>query len=321
MAKQEHIFAVARVKAMENELLDKHEIDSLVTAKDLKAAVRILIEKGFLENEGDTTDFVEKQNEKLWSFIGELTQDKDAFKTLKVKNDFHNAKVAIKSEYIKEQDESLYEKDSIIPVDELVNAIKNKDFADLPKFISEYACQAYELIFKTGDPQLCDSILDKGLLNAMSEFAKQSGNDVLTDYAKTQSTIADIKVAIRGARSGKDQKFFENALSGISEFNAASLAQVASQGQEALFSFLESSNYAEAVEMLKNDFSLFETWCDNVIIERIQRQKYVFTTLSPIVAYILARQNEIKTVNIILASKKNGVEEQEIRKMVMQTYV
>ena len=65
----------------------------------------------------------------------------------------------------------------------------------------------------------------------------------------------------------------------------------------------------------------FETWADNKIMEDIEKQKYVFTTISPIIAYILARQNEIKNVNIIIASKKNGINEEDIRKMVTKSYV
>lgn len=321
MAKDEYIFAVARVKAMENELLKKQDIDSLISATNMDGVQRILVDKGLIQNETEMNNFVEVQNNKLWSFISELTQDKGAFVTIKLKNDFHNAKVAIKSEYMGQDNENLYEQDSIIPYKEIETAIKTKTFSNLPAFIAPYVEKAYEILFKTNDPQLSDSILDKGQLFAMNEFAQNNGSDVLIDYAKTQATIADIKIAVRGAKTKKDQSFFDNALSGVSEFNLNQLSNIASQGEDSLYSFLENSGYTETVDLLKDDFLRFETWADNKIMEDIEKQKYVFTTISPIIAYILARQNEIKNVNIIIASKKNGINEEDIRKMVTKSYV
>ena len=49
------------------------------------------------------------------------------------------------------------------------------------------------------------------------------------------------------------------------------------------------------------------------MIETIKPQKYNPFTAGPLVAYVLAKENEIKTVRIIPTARPNGLEEEQIR--------
>ena len=44
-------------------------------------------------------------------------------------------------------------------------------------------------------------------------------------------------------------------------------------------------------------------------------------SLGPLVAYVLARENEIKTVRIILTGKRSGLPEEFIRERAREMYV
>ena len=67
--------------------------------------------------------------------------------------------------------------------------------------------------------------------------------------------------------------------------------------------------------------SAFERWCDNRIIETMQPQKYNAFSVGPLIAYVIARENEIKTVRIILTGKQNDLPEESIRERVREMYV
>ena len=67
--------------------------------------------------------------------------------------------------------------------------------------------------------------------------------------------------------------------------------------------------------------SAFERWCDNRIIRTIKPQKYESFTIGPVVAYVIARLNEIKTARIILSGKLNGLTDESIRERVREMYV
>ncbi|MEG1145790.1 MAG: V-type ATPase subunit, partial [Clostridium sp.] len=67
--------------------------------------------------------------------------------------------------------------------------------------------------------------------------------------------------------------------------------------------------------------SSFERWCDNLIMNRIKPQKYNSFTVSPLAAYILARENEIKCVRILLSGKLNNLPDNSLRERLREMYV
>ena len=83
----------------------------------------------------------------------------------------------------------------------------------------------------------------------------------------------------------------------------------------------QGTRYAGGAQALKESPSAFERWCDNQLIETIKPQKYNPFTAGPLVAYVLAKENEIKTVRIILTARLNGLEEEQIRERIREMYV
>jgi len=72
---------------------------------------------------------------------------------------------------------------------------------------------------------------------------------------------------------------------------------------------------------LEHSLSAFERWCDNRLIREIRPQKYNPFTVSPLAAFLLARENEIKTVRILLLGKRNRLPEESIRERLREMYV
>ena len=113
----------------------------------------------------------------------------------------------------------------------------------------------------------------------------------------------------------------KKALAPSEDFNCSQLAAAASRGEEDLLKFLSGNGFGGASEALGKSLSAFECWCDNQQIEAIKPQKRVITSIGPVVAYYLARENEIRTVRIILTAKANGFSEDSIRERVREMYV
>ncbi|MEG7530278.1 MAG: V-type ATPase subunit, partial [Hungatella sp.] len=67
--------------------------------------------------------------------------------------------------------------------------------------------------------------------------------------------------------------------------------------------------------------SAFERWCDNLLIRRIRPQLTNSFGIGPLAAYILARENEMKSVRIVLSGKLNHLPEHTIRERIREMYV
>ena len=196
-----------------------------------------------------------------------------------------------------------------------------KDFDQLPGRMSEAGRSAYETLVQIGDGQLCDVILDRAALEDMLAEGKASGSEVLNDYAVLTAASADIRIAVRSAHTGKSLDFVRRALAPCPTLDTEALAHAAVAGPAAVAEYLQGTDYAEAASALQESPAAFERWCDDLVIRRLQPQKYNPFTVGPLAAYILARQNEIKCVRMVLSGKQSGLSESAIRERMREMYV
>ena len=113
----------------------------------------------------------------------------------------------------------------------------------------------------------------------------------------------------------------QEALAPCRTLSLDSLTAAALKSCDDLLSYLMLTPYAPAVEALKDSASAFEKWCDDRVIELIRGQKYEAFTLGPLVAYILSCQNEISTVRVLLAGKRNHMDDSLIQERLRDLYV
>lgn len=321
MAEQNYIYAVARIRAQELSLLNASFLDQLITSADEEAAVKMLEEHGWEESES-VEEMLTSEQDKTWQLISELVGgDMSVFNVFLYEKDFHNLKAAIKETCTGGTHPGIYVAGGTLNPEDLERAIKERDFASLPENMRHVAEEATDVLLKTRDGQLCDCMVDRAALEAIHQATKHMSNELLALYGELRVATADMKIAVRGAKTGKSKEFLQTALAECDSISATALADAAANSMEAIYTYLESVGYSDAVEEMKKSPAAFEAWCDNIIIRKIRPQLYQPFGLGPLAAFILARDNEIKTVRIILSGKRNGFSEEYIRGRVRETYV
>ncbi len=320
MAGMEYAYAVARIRGKELTLLTGDFLEQLIGAASSEDCIRLLKEKGWKE-EADDEAMLEAEREKTWNLIRELVSDMSPFDVFLYVNDYHNLKAAIKEAYLQTPRPEVFSDQGTIEADNIRKAVKNRKFGELPKEMQEPAERAYRVMMQTGNGQLCDIILDRAALEAVEKAGKESGDDFLKMYGELTVAAADIKMAVRSVRTGKGRKFLEDALAPCETLDKEELIDAAEKGTEGICLYLEKTPYSDGAEELRRSISAFERWCDNLMIRRLKPQRYNPFGLSPLAAYILARENEIKSVRIILSGKRHQLSQESIRERVREMYV
>ncbi|MCI6140883.1 MULTISPECIES: V0D/AC39 family V-type ATPase subunit [Clostridium] len=317
-----YIYAVARIRSKELSLLSGAFLEQLTAAKSYDQCIQLLHEKGW-GGDGITNpeELLAAEREKTWGLISELVEDRSVFDVFLYANDYHNLKAAIKEIRMGHQFPGIFISQGTLDVKRIRDSIQNREFQNLPEAMRGPAKEAYRALLHTQDGQLCDIIIDKAALEAIYRAGKESGNEFLKLYAELTVAAADIKTAVRASRTGKDRAFLKQALAPCDTLDIYRLAQAAIEGEDAIGLYLESTPYADAVEELRRSPSAFERWCDNLMIRRMKPQQYVPFGLGPLAAYILARENEVKSVRIVLSGKLNHLPEESIRERVREMYV
>ena len=325
MSSTKYTYAVARIRALETALFDASVIEQLLACSTEQQCIQLLQEKGWgdADTPAKAEAILDREQEKAWETIRDLHVDMSVFDVFSYPNLFHNLKAAVKEACTSQngRNRKIYYEDTNISPDEMLDIIRSKEFSRLPEYMASAAKEAYETLLHTGDGQLCDVIVDKAALEAVYHAGERATDSIIRDYAESMVAIADIKIAVRSQKTAKTIEFMKRAMAPCKSLNVERLAKAACSSMEAIVDYLAGTVYAEGAAAIAESSSAFERWCDNRMMRTMQPQKYESFSVGPLVAYLLASENEIKTVRIILSGKQNGFSEEAIRERVREMYV
>ncbi len=318
MRETEYVYAVARVRVNELGLLTPSDFEQLIQSRSYEDAVSLLAQKGwsFAKEQNDYLAVLEEERRKTWSLLAEIAPDLRELDALIISNDFQNLKAAIKSFFTKEDITQLIAKPTVYPVEEVLEAVRLKEFESLPLLLQEPASLAYEAVVILESGRLADMVLDKATLNAAIKLAKEVDSEALTEITQLNGAVANVNIAIRSAAIGKGTDFMQEAMCDTDLLDKAELSSVALEGQQNLVSYVSSTLGEAAGIALEKGLTSFEKWHDERLLELVEKAKYTAFGLAPICAYFIVREIELKNVRIILQAKLNDFSQDIIRQRV-----
>ena len=329
----QYAFAVAKVRTLEGKLLDKGKIDRMVDAKSADEALKVIIDADYGYSSGDITDADEyetlliEEQKKVYRLLKEVAPQPDVFDLFLLRNDFHNVKVILKSEFLGQiNDDMLVETGTIAP-GKLKIMVKDRNFRDMPSIMKDAVFEVIDTFNRTRDPQVIDLILDKAVFAQMKQVAQSSKNEFINDLVRIQVDLANIKTFVRVKRMNKSWDFLNKALlPGGRIDNKIYIEKL----EEPIDSFVDTLAYTaygkvcdEGLEDYKKTGSLtrLEKLSDNYVLGFIKKAKYIALGIEPLIAYLMAKENEIKNVRIIMVGKINKISTEIIRERLRESYV
>lgn len=322
MAKADYTYAVARIRSKELKLFTMKDLEALISLEDYESCIRFLTEKGWGNDTNQTGDeILSLERKKIWLLMNELVKEENAFDVFLLQNDFHNLKVSIKAITRNLKADNMFSEFGKVPAEKIYEAVKERNYSQLPEYLQNTAKEAMNTLLHTSDGQLCDIIIDKACLEAVYNVGKNSDNEIIRLYSELFVASADIKIAVRCAKTDKSLDFIKQSLAECDTLNVNILAGSAAKGIDEICAYLSSSAYKEAVEALKKSPSAFEKYCDDLVTDKMKTQKWEPFTIGPLVAYIIARENEIKAVRIILSAKLNSLDTEIVKERLRKMYV
>lgn len=318
----DYAYGVAYIRAIENKLLSRSDIENLITAKSPSDVLKILADKGYgdvLSSHEDFESVLSQQLNRGWEDVRFAAPKGISFDILLYKNDFHNLKVAVKGVQMGISDYKAYVLEpNTVDFESMVSAAAKADFSLLPDMLSKTAEQAYDVLTRTEDSQLCDIIIDRASMDYTMQAAADSENDFLIGYVSLINTLANIKIAVRCAKTDKDSEFLERAVSSESNIDRERLIKAALSGIDALLEFLDNCGYANLTAAFRNSVTEFEKAADNMVTDYMKKSHGVSFGIEPLIAYIHKKQLEIQTVRIIMSAKLNDFDAEQIRARIRE---
>lgn len=315
------------LRAREPKLLTAEQAEHMIDAPSLEDAVKILTDLGYEDMSHLMAKEIEHaltlRREAVFAEIDRLCPDKGLADIFRLKYDYHNIKVIIKSEASGTDADGLLSGSGRIEPQELKRLYHEEQYRYMPGKLGSAAEEAKSLLARTSNPQLSDFLLDRAYFAELSSAAETSGNAFLKGYAELLTDISNLKGIIRTLRMGKSPDFLEDVLvSG----GKVSVREVLSAGSTekilALFSRagLEKLCAAGSDAAEGGRLTQFELVCDNAVNSYIKQARHVTYGSEPVAAYLAAVENETTAVRMILTGKLAGIKSEILKERLRDLY-
>lgn len=119
----------------------------------------------------------------------------------RLKYDYHNAKVYLKSVAAGTVNEHLYVPLGRCTPAALTEACRTEDYRSLPKTFADAVRGASDVLGRTADPRLADFLLDKAYIREMRETAENTGSAFLKGYAALFADALNLRAVVRMLKS------------------------------------------------------------------------------------------------------------------------
>ena len=307
-----YAYAVSGAHVYEKNFFRRSDLDKMLAAPTYEAVVAVLSEHGWTmpDDTRDSGKILDLELSRAWAWVLASAPDPKIFRVLILRNDFHNLKAGIKCLLSDFEVDQEFIKPSSVDPSLMKEAIETHSFDKLPAPFAQLGQEVYDLLFRTGDGQMADVLIDRKCLEEITAEAEASGVPLLKEEMEIYTATCNIKTAFRAIKTGKNRAFLEKALSDgnttVSKDKLLSCAD-AEKKMEELLSYLSTTSYSSGTKYLSSSPAEFEKWVDDQMLSLLLPTKYSPLGPEPLIGFYLGKEAEIRNIRIILASKQNDL--------------
>jgi len=323
---------IPRLRVLETRLLDKSKLDRMVEADTPSDALKVLQESEYsihLNNVKRPEDYevmLSEELKRVYDMFYQMIPEKSVVDFMSLKYDYHNLKVIIKGKILGVDLSNLLIPVGSVEVSKLKYYIESEYYRDLNPIMRKAIERTMEDYASSSDPQKIDIILDRYLFEQMNQLVKNIDDKSMEKYLKTLIDLTNIKTLLRVKSQNKGRDFLNEALISGGNLDNDRLNTLYADSVENLPGRLSFTDYESTLrtgieEYLRTgSLGALEKNMDNFIINFMKRAKYITFGIEPVLAYLYAKENEIKLIRIIMVGKLNNVPPEVIRERLRDNY-
>ena len=313
----------ARIRAMENRLLNRDRLERIIEARSDQEAVKVLVECGYPDLPGAGLEQMLAQvREETVKDLSRAVPGEPGLEIFKLKYDYHNAKTILKAEAMGVEASRLLLKGGRYEPQELLDRWQQERMGGCADPFRRAMEQAAALLKESKDPQQADLLLDKAMYAEMTQLAKDSRSAFLEGYVRILVDAANLRTAVRVYRMDKDEEFLRGVLL---EGGNVSVQTIAGARGEGIADVFQSGALAEAAKLgaalIKpgsGALTAFEKACDDAVTKYVSAARRVPFGEQVVIGYLYAREAELTAVRTIFAGRAAKLDGDTIRRRLRE---
>ena len=325
------VYVNARIKVLENSLLNSMQLTRLMDAESLEDAFKVLTECGYgagvvVDSPYEYEKLLISEEKASIEFFRENAVPKYGLEAFLMMIDYHNAKAFMKAKYLKLQDT-----DNLVVGSGLIEAdiLKEKIYADNYDSFSTVMKKALltidtEFAEDNRSPRLIDVTLDKAMYEDIFDLIDKTRckNTVVGKYFVAKCDFSNMSTFIRCKNLGLDEKFFLGNFVSGGNINQQTFTEIYDQSLEIFKEKMSFYGYGEVVDKIFEEHGLvkFETAVDNYLLDMFRKNRNDMFSVSPVAGFYLAKQVELKVVKLVITAVKNKLDKTLLKERLRDLY-
>ena len=325
--KEDYLYISSLLRAREPRMLSREKAERMFDAPSFEDAAKMLTDSGYEDMSQMTVKQIETaladRRAAVFHELESLVPNAAALDLFRLKYDYHNAKVLIKSDAMHQNDASLLSASGRIAPDTMQKRFQEDRLRDLPGELGSAAEEAKNLLARSANPQLSDFLLDKAYFREMTGLAEALDSDFARAYVALLADSTNLRSAVRILRMGKDIGYLQEALvSGGSVSEERLIQGVAGEGLASVFggTALSKASQLGSEAVSGGTLTAFELACDNAVADYLANAKLCSFGEESVLAYLAGTENELTAVRMILTGRLAGVPSDTIRERLRDLY-
>lgn len=330
--KERYGYAVARLRALENRLLDDSVLQRMIESDTLEAAVKVLNETSYsawlmeLKSPLEYDKAIEAELLHSYREADTFVPDAGLAALLRLVYDVHNVKTLLKNRFLAERGEA-HRTDLLTPlgsidIDRLSAAVESEEYWELPCGFSQAIPAALTAWEQTHSALAVEKILDEVYFKALLELAGALNMPAVTQWVRSRIDGENLKTLLRLSRIDIDRStvasfLHEGGLIPLNRLTPLVAEPVENWGRALSFAdmgtllvpFGEGDNFNELLVQ-------YEKNLDDFITGVISKSRFDAFSPANVVRYLWLKEMEAKNLRVILVSVSNGVKKDRIREVL-----
>ncbi len=326
----EFAFATGSVRVLERRLLTSVQLGRMAEAADAAEVWRMLADAGMARATEvgwlNYEDALTSELQELYRYVNLVSPKPELTNWLAHRYDFHNLKVFLKAHFLNEDPTDAVFGVGLVPAKLIEQAVKTEIWKALPEELAgagEGASAEYE---RTKSAQAFDIIVDRRMYAHLKAAGRHPFLQALVDM---WCDLINLKTALRAKVLGKGKEFFNKALIGPGSIPFERLHSLFDAHLENWAEELRYTQYSSLVTQALArweggspvNLAHIEKLSDDFVTERLSAAKLALYGVEPLVAYVLAKETEIKNIRIIMVGKINGIPPEALKERIRMSYV
>ncbi|RKY25421.1 MAG: hypothetical protein DRP62_01295 [Planctomycetota bacterium] len=311
-----YTFATAYVRALETQLLSRATLLDMANAENFERAADLLSAGEYAlpqanRSVAELENFLRNKRSAVRKMFSSLMVDEPIVTLFRTRDDFANMRLAIRRTVTERPLGTDYSDDGNVSAELFEEVFEQENYSLFPDYMAEAVERAVLAYYQNKDIRRIDYAIDSVQAEYNIREAHRLENIFLLGFFRIQIDLTNIRTMFRLKFTESDRRdvFLQGGF-----VEPDRLKHGLDLDYDAVGQLFFATPYHRLVETgaayLLSDKSFLRTeqQCEDFLIGFLKTTNQITAGPQPVIAYLLMKENEIRTVRLLLTAKRNSLD-------------